>query len=62
MGDIVNLRTARKQAARLKANRKAEQQRRAHGRTKSERVLSAARDEKARRTLDQHRLGNGESE
>jgi hypothetical protein len=62
MGDIVNLRTARKRAARLEAEKKAEQQRRARGRTKSERVLSNARDEKARRTLDQHRIGNGESE
>jgi hypothetical protein len=62
MGDIVNLRTARKRAARRKADQTAEQQRRTHGRTKSERVLSATRDEKARRNLDQHRIGNGESE
>jgi hypothetical protein len=62
MGDIVNLRVARKRAARREADQTAEQQRRVHGRSKTERALSAARDTKAQRALDQHRIGNGESE
>jgi hypothetical protein len=62
MGDVLNLRTARKRAARRKADQTAEQQRRAHGRTKSERVFTAASETKAHRILDQHRIGNGESE
>jgi hypothetical protein len=61
MGDILNLRAARKRAARRKAEQAAEQNRHAHGRTKSERMLSDAREAKARLALDQHRI-EGESE
>ncbi|HVX99531.1 MAG TPA: DUF4169 family protein [Pseudorhodoplanes sp.] len=62
MGDILNLRTARKRVARQKADQAAEQNRRAFGRSKSERKLAAAREAKAQLALDQHRIGNGESE
>jgi hypothetical protein len=62
MGDIVNLRMARKRAAQREAEQTAKQQRRVHGRTKSERALTAARDAKSQRSLDQHRIGNGETE
>jgi hypothetical protein len=62
MGDIINLRTARRRAARRKAEQSAEEKRLVHGRTKSERTLTAARDKKAQRKLDQHRIGNGEAE
>lgn len=62
MGDILNLRTARKRAARRQADQTAEQKRLVHGRSKSERKLTAAREDRAQHTLDQHRIGNGESE
>jgi hypothetical protein len=62
MGDIINLRTARKRAARRKAEQSASQKRLVHGRAKPERALAAAREDKAQRNLDQHRIGNGESE
>jgi predicted DNA-binding ribbon-helix-helix protein len=43
MGDIVNLRTARKQAKRLEAEQKAAANRLAHGRSKAERALEQSR-------------------
>jgi len=49
MGDVVNLRTARKRVNRL-----------AHGQPKAERALSEAHSDKARRDLDQHRIETGD--
>jgi len=62
MGDILNLRTARKRVARREAEQAAAQNRLAHGRATSERKLSDARKAKAQLALDRHRIGNGESE
>jgi DNA-binding helix-hairpin-helix protein with protein kinase domain len=56
MAEIVNLRIARKRAARNKAETQAAEQRRAHGIAKSERNRAAAERDKARDTLDQHRI------
>jgi hypothetical protein len=56
MGDIVNLRRARKKAERQAAERKAASNRLLHGRSKSERKLETLRDAKARRELDGHRI------
>jgi hypothetical protein len=56
MGDIVNLRTARKQAKRRQADKKAASNRLAHGRSKAERALNQSRSDKARKGLDQHRI------
>lgn len=55
MGDVVNLRTAKKQAAR-KADRSAADANAAkHGRTKAERDLNKALAEKAAKMLEAHK-------
>jgi hypothetical protein len=61
MGDVLNLRTARKRAARQRQDSKAATNRLIHGRRKSERAFDAVLDAKARHDLDQHRIGEGES-
>jgi hypothetical protein len=60
MVEIVNLRMACKRALRDKAVRHAAQQRLAHGVPKSERDHAAADRERARQTLDQHRIEPGD--
>jgi DNA-binding helix-hairpin-helix protein with protein kinase domain len=60
MAEIVNLRTARKRAARSKAEGHAAQQRLAHGASKSDRDHAAADRDKARHALDQHRIETGD--
>jgi hypothetical protein len=60
MGDIIKLRQARKLAERLREEQRAATKRLRHGRGKTERNLQAARDAKAHRELDQHRLDNGD--
>jgi Domain of unknown function (DUF4169) len=55
MAEIVNLRTAKKQAARKAARSVADANSAKHGRTKAERELEKARAEKAGRTLDAHK-------
>jgi Domain of unknown function (DUF4169) len=56
MGEILNLRRARKNAKRQAAEQEAAGNRLLHGRTKSERELEAARKSKDRRDLDRHRI------
>jgi F0F1-type ATP synthase membrane subunit b/b' len=60
MGDVIKLREARKQAKRLRDEKHAAANRLLHGRTKAGRKLDAARDTKARRDLDQHRVDTGD--
>ena len=60
MGDVIKLRAARKQAKRLSDEKRAAANRLLHGRSKAERDLEAARDTKARRDLDQHRVETGD--
>ena len=60
MGDIVNLRTARKQAKRRQAEQTAAAQRLVHGHSKAERTLERSRSDKARKDLDRHRIERGE--
>jgi hypothetical protein len=55
MGEVVNLRTAKKQAARKAARSVADANAAKHGRTKAERELEEARAEKAARELDGHK-------
>ncbi|MEJ8311448.1 DUF4169 family protein [Agrobacterium larrymoorei] len=55
-GDVVNLRQFRKQKARSDKDKQAEQNRLSFGRTKSEKSLTAALNDKAKRRLDQGRL------
>src|SRR5262249_7587216 len=54
MGDIVNLRRARKQAERQLAERTASANRLRHGRSQAERELQTKRDAKARPDPDRH--------
>ena len=60
MGDIINLRRARKRAERQLAEQKASANRLLHGRSKAERQLDAERDTKVRRDLEQHRIETGD--
>jgi hypothetical protein len=60
MGDIVNLRRARKRVERQLAEQTASANRLRHGRSKAERELETKRDAKARRELDRHRIETGD--
>jgi Domain of unknown function (DUF4169) len=60
MGDVVNLRTARKRAKRLKAEQTAAANRLARGRTKTERTETRLRNDQASRSLDRHRIETGD--
>ena len=60
MAELVNLRTARKQAKRRQDDERANAHRIAHGQPKHLRKLDAAHREKANRELDQHRIEPGD--
>jgi len=60
MGDIVNLRRARKQAKRQLDEKSAAANRVRYGRSKAERARLAALDDKARHALDGHRIETGD--
>ena len=60
MGEVVNLRKARKQAQRTEDEKRAAENRIAHGLPKSERLISNARTDQARRVLDSHRIEQGD--
>ena len=62
MGEVANLRTHRKRAERKRKADRAAEQRVHHGRTKAERLVTAARTERAERDLDLHRLETGDGE
>lgn len=62
MGGLVNLRMARKRAKRDRDERRAQQNRLAHGRPIAERHLTDARNEKAQKDLDLNRIGTGEAQ
>jgi hypothetical protein len=55
MGEVVNLRMARKRKAREDASRLAEQNRITHGRTKQERELTEAERALAAKKLEAHK-------
>jgi hypothetical protein len=57
MGDIVNLRLARKRKVRAAAHEKAEENRRLHGRSKSDRAQERAERLNREAFLDGHKLG-----
>jgi len=61
MGDIVNLRKARKRAAKQQDAERAAANRVSHGRTKEQRTLEATRSEKSRRLLDAHKIDTGDA-
>jgi hypothetical protein len=60
MGELVNLRKARKQAQRNADEERATANRLVHGRTKAQRTLEAARTEQTRRHLEAHKIDMGE--
>jgi hypothetical protein len=62
MGDLVNLRTARKQAKRREAEQQAASNRLAHGRSKAQRAADQSRREKTAKALDQHRIETGDGQ
>jgi hypothetical protein len=62
MGDLINLRTARKQARRRRAEQRAASNRLAYGRPQSERALERSQGDKAKRDLDGHRIESGDAE
>ena len=55
-GDVVNLRKARKAKARSEAETRAAENRVLFGRTKAEKKAVEAEQQRARRTIDGHRL------
>ena len=59
MGDVVNLRRARKAKARRDAETVAAENRARHGQTKHEKTLRKAEDAQTARRLDGHRLPPG---
>lgn len=61
-GDIVNLRQFRKQKARSEKEKLADQNRLTFGRTKAEKNLTSALNDKASRALDQGKLDKGDGE
>jgi Domain of unknown function (DUF4169) len=60
MGDLVNLRTARKRAKRSADDRRADANRLAHGRSNQQRKLADAQRHKASQDLDGHWLDSGD--
>jgi len=55
MAEVVNLRSAKKQAARKTARAAADANAAKHGRSKAERAIEKARADKVARDLDGHR-------
>jgi hypothetical protein len=62
MGELVNLRTARKRQKRRQAEQNAAANRLSHGRTKAERTQTRSISDKAQRSLDQHRVETGDGQ
>jgi hypothetical protein len=60
MGDVIKLRTARKQAKRELGQKQGASNRLLHGRPKADRTIQDARDAKARRDLEHHRIETGD--
>ena len=60
MGNVINLRTVRKRAARDRNAERAAEQRAVHGQAKGDRLQIKAREDKVRRDLDQHRIHKGD--
>lgn len=62
VGEIVNLRQARKAKVRAQKEKQAEQNRLTFGRTKTEKLLTRARNDRADSLLDQGRLVRDEDD
>jgi hypothetical protein len=62
MGDIVNLRMARKRVRRRHEEERAAKARSAHGIAKADRTLAKTERSRSRRELEGHRIETGESD
>jgi uncharacterized protein HemY len=62
MGDVLNLRLARKKRDRQREADNAAMRRLFHGRSKAERKLEGAQRDKSASNLDGHRIGSGEAD
>jgi hypothetical protein len=62
MGDVLNLRLARKRRERQRDADSAAQRRLVYGRSKAERKLEGAQRDKSSSSLDGHYLGNREAD
>jgi hypothetical protein len=62
MGDLVNLRAARKRSKRRQAERTAASNRLEHGLSKAKRALERSRNDKALNHLEQHRIKTGDGQ
>jgi hypothetical protein len=60
MGDLISFRKARQSIARELDRQRAASNRLLHGRSKADQNRDAARNAKARRALDQHRVETGD--
>jgi hypothetical protein len=60
MAKVINLRAARKRAARLQEEQRAAERRAQFGVPKAERLLVKARADKAQAAVEGHRIENGE--
>lgn len=60
MGEVINLRQARKNKARAEKECQAEENRATHGRPKADKSLARTLKDKAERNLDAHRRGDGD--
>lgn len=61
MGEVVNLRKARKQAGKQEDAKRAAANRIVHGRSKAERTLETVHKQQARRLLDAHKIDPGDA-
>lgn len=62
MGDVINLRKARKLAEKQEDAKRTAANRIVHGRSKADRALETARAQKIRRVLDAHRIDPGDAQ
>ena len=61
MGEVINLRKARKQEKKREDAERAASNRAVHGRTKAEKTFEATRAEQMRRHLDAHKIDPGDT-
>lgn len=62
MAEVINLKTARKRAARAAKEQRAAERRMAHGASKAQRSRHEAASDRRERLLDQHHIEPGEKQ
>jgi hypothetical protein len=61
MGEVINLRKARKQAKKREDAERAASNRAVHGQSKAEKTFETTRAEQMRRHLDAHKIDSGDT-